>query len=309
MLPRRPAVLMMAPGMYSKASGAAMGLIAVSCSLVSTPTEVPVCSAVAGVAVADTTTVCGVVARFSCTLRACVCGTATCSDCSANPGASTTARYCPSGRLGKIALPSPAVVCTPTPPLSLTRNRLICTPETRSPEGLCTDTLRSAARTAVQDSSAASNARTMNITLLLCTRKGLVTIRAGLLACELRFASRTAAGPSRLHSGLPPKLAYSCAAARALHPLPSSAQAERANASWQGTTWTQTVQDRTRTVLSPKGGVNRGAQKTAPRRTRSRVPVRLASRHDGDRARHRRRRAEQRCFSLRVHRHVKTVWE
>ena len=145
---------------------------------------------------------------------------ATCSDCSANPGASTTARYWPSGRLGKVAVPSPAVVCTPTPPLSLARKRLTCTPETRSPDGLCTDTLRSAASAAVQLSSAASNARTMNMTLLLCTRKGLVTgaphrtqigvrrgpvVRAGLLACELRFASRTAAGPSRLHSGLAPK--------------------------------------------------------------------------------------------------------
>src|SRR5271157_2302661 len=130
---------------------------------------------------------------------------ATCSDCSANPGASTTARYCPSARLGKVAVPSPAVVCTPTPALLLARNRLTCTPETRSPDGLCMDTLRSDARAAVQHSSAASNARTMNMTLLLCTRKGLVTVRAGLLACELRFASRTAAGPSRLHSGLAPK--------------------------------------------------------------------------------------------------------
>src|SRR5208337_954004 len=129
---------------------------------------------------------------------------ATCSDCSANPGASTTARYLPSGKLGKVAVPSPAVVCTPTPALLLARNRLTCTPDTRSPDGLCTDTLRSDARAAVQHSSAASNARTMNMTLLLCTRKGLVTVRAGLLACELRFASRTAAGPSRLHSGLAP---------------------------------------------------------------------------------------------------------
>ena len=47
-----------------------MGLIAVSCSLVSTPTEVPVCSAVVGVAVAETTTVCGVVVSFSSTVSA-----------------------------------------------------------------------------------------------------------------------------------------------------------------------------------------------------------------------------------------------
>ena len=45
----------------------------------------------------------------------CVCGMETCSDCSANPGASTTARYWPSGRLGKVAVPSPAVVCTADP--------------------------------------------------------------------------------------------------------------------------------------------------------------------------------------------------
>ena len=45
--------------------------MAVSCSLVSTPTEVPVCSAVAGVAVAETTTVCGVVVSFSSTVSVC----------------------------------------------------------------------------------------------------------------------------------------------------------------------------------------------------------------------------------------------
>src|SRR5271167_3715511 len=181
-----------------------MGLMAVSCSLVNTPTEVPVCSAVVGVAVAETTTVCGVVVSSSSMVRILAVGMATCSDCSANPGASTTARYCPSARLGKVAVPSPAVVCTPTPTLSLARNRLTCTPDTRSPAGPCTDTLRSAARTAVQHSSAASNARMMNMALLLCTRKGLVTVRAGLLACELRYTSQTAAGPSRLHSGLSP---------------------------------------------------------------------------------------------------------
>src|SRR5271169_2942830 len=181
-----------------------MGLIALSCSLVNTPTDVPVCSAVVGVAVADTTTVCGVVASFSSMLRVWAVGMATCRDCSANPGASTTARYRPSARLGNVAVPSPAVVCTPTPELSPARNRLTCTPETRSPDGLCTDTLRSAARTVVHHSSVASMTRTINMALLLCTRKGLVTVRAGLLACELRLASRTAAGPSRLHSGLAP---------------------------------------------------------------------------------------------------------
>src|SRR5664280_3399760 len=167
----------------SKASGAETGLIAFSCSLVSTPTEVPVCSAVAGVAVAETTTVCGVVASFNSTVSDCVCGRETCSDCSANPGASTTRRYCPSARCGNVAVPSPAVVCTPTPALSPMRNKLTCTPETRPPAGLSTDTLKSDARAAVQHSSAMRNPqtmvkrRTLDMTLFLYTRKGLV-IRA-----------------------------------------------------------------------------------------------------------------------------------
>src|ERR1035441_269861 len=72
---------------------------------------------------------------------------------------------------------------------------------------------------------------------LLYTRKGFGdVVRAGLLADELRLISRTAAGPSRLHSGLAPRLAYSCAAARGLPPPPSSADetTERANIDWQG---------------------------------------------------------------------------
>ena len=75
-------------------------------------------------------------------------------------------------------MPSPAVVCTPTPALSVTRNKLTCTPETRSPEGLSTDTLRSDARAAVRaqqcDEKSTNNGerRRLNMTLLLCTRKG-----------------------------------------------------------------------------------------------------------------------------------------
>src|SRR5664280_3732816 len=138
-----------------------------------------------------------------------------CRDCAANPGASTTRRYCPSARCGNVAVPLPAVVCTPTPALSPMRNKLICTPETRSPAGLSTDTLKSDAKAAVQHSSATRNPRTtvkrrtLDMTLFLYTRQGLViralpshaksacagapVVRAGLLARELRFASRTTA--------------------------------------------------------------------------------------------------------------------
>ncbi len=150
-------------------------------------------------------------------------GMETCCDCSANPGASTTSAILPVGKMGNVAVPSPAVVCTPTPALSLARNRLTCTPETRSPEGLCTDTLRSAgesccANTAGDENHGHGERRTRRHDTPPLHAKGVGdVVRAGLLACELRLASRTAAGPSRLHSGLSARDSLTVARQRGLH--------------------------------------------------------------------------------------------
>src|SRR5208337_2617948 len=195
---------------------------------------------------------------------------ATCSDCSANPGASTTARYCPSGKLGKVALPSPAVVCTPTPPLSLERNKLTCTPETRSPEGLCIDTLRSAARAAVQHSSVASDARTMNMTLLLCTRKGLVDSSRRSPGWRVAIGSQTTARAFPFAQWPFAKDSLTVARQRGLStrfPVPPKS-GTREHGLARNKPEAKSVQDEALTVLSPGGGVNRGVGRIATQRRR-----------------------------------------
>ena len=139
-----------------------------------------------------------------------------------------TTRYSPSGRFWNWVVPSPMVVCVATPGPSVLRNSWIWTPETRSPDGLCTVTVRSEARAAAQESS---KRQPVNRTqgLLLFTRKGLVAeVHRTYQVRETFFRSRRspglrvateiadrvpddrlscgcwgrAAGPSRFHSGL-----------------------------------------------------------------------------------------------------------
>src|SRR4029077_171868 len=95
-------------------------------------------------------------------------------------------------------------------------------------------TLRSAAEAAARATRTKNKARNARITILLFTRKGLRwTVYAGLLALRVRMKKRLAISHWLLHpdlaGGLPGMLpvdgcdflAYSCAAARELHPLPS----------------------------------------------------------------------------------------
>src|SRR5580700_11781508 len=95
-------------------------------------------------------------------------------------------------------------------------------------------TLRSAADAAAIETKIRNEARSARITILLFTRKGLRwTVYAGLLALRVRMrggnCNSQLAGASgfcrRPSQGLLPVtgcdfLAYSCAAARELHPLP-----------------------------------------------------------------------------------------
>src|SRR5271165_6864066 len=212
----------------------------------------------------------------------------------------------------KVTTPSPVVVSIPTPALSLARKRETCTPETRSPEGLCTMRFRSAAKR----------------TLLLKRKKMKMPKRFNSPphAKGVGEGSRRSPGsrvamrrspqrlrPSRLHSGpSPKKLAYSCAAARDLHPLPSSAPAaERANLSGRSGK-NNRVQDcasgEVLTLSAAADRVNPGVKKTASQRKRSRVRGRPACRRTPLPTLHHRHREVRRSCAPRECRPGNTAW-
>src|ERR1700691_5963065 len=90
-------------------------------------------------------------------------------------------------------------------------------------------TLRSAADAADRRTKSKNEAQNVRITILLFTRKGLRwTVYAGLLAWRVRMVEPGGPTSEFLHLAFPGSLpvtgcdflAYSCAAARELHPLP-----------------------------------------------------------------------------------------
>src|ERR1700739_480333 len=120
-------------------------------------------------------------------------------------------------------------------------NRETCAPGRAADWGSMTLTLRSAADAAEKETRSKNQAQSARITILLFTRKGLRwTVYAGLLALRVRMVEQLSAvrhaddrwsyptSENSLQTAFPGNLpvtgcdflAYSCAAARELHPLP-----------------------------------------------------------------------------------------